>query len=77
MKIDLTKQDLIKLCRNLTSPRGEGKYSEFCGNQLNEGWCWKKGVFEEMSEEQLWKFYTDYTGIYEADKSRKVRDKNR
>ena len=57
MFVNLDKTDLISLCKSLTPPFGGDKYSVFCGNQWNEDWKWKDGVFERMSEDQLYLFY--------------------
>jgi hypothetical protein len=57
MIVELSKKDLINLCYGLTPPWGVNEYTEYCGDQWNEEWCWKYGIFENMNENELWKFY--------------------
>jgi len=61
IRVDLSKQDLVRLCKSLDPPFGGDEYSEFCGNQWNENWKWKDGVFEDMDEHALWEFYQERT----------------
>ena len=61
IRVELSKSDLIRLCKSLTPPFGGDEYSVFCGNQWNENWKWKGGVFEKMDEANLWFFYQERT----------------
>ena len=67
MKVDLDKQDLVNLvlstnpksmqeCDNLTKVG----LMEFCGNQWNEDWKWKKEILNSMIENDLWEIYKKY-----------------
>ena len=67
MVIDLGKQDLINLVLSVTPKNMQEccdltkvNLMEFCGNQHNENWRWKKDVLNNMNENNLWKLYQKY-----------------
>lgn len=68
MLIEVSREELIKICLNLSVGKSysdaeeatNNGWARFTGNQHNESWSWNKEYLNALSDAGLIKFYNQY-----------------